>query len=70
MYVSTTITYTKEDDGMDYEATITKAYDEFSTVDYLQHFRKILMIESIGVNGIAVEMLSGEVVWDDPFYNE
>jgi hypothetical protein len=70
MYVSTTITYTKEDDGLDCETTITKAYDKFSTVDYLQHFRKILMVESIGVNAISVEMLSGEVVWDDPFYNE
>lgn len=69
MQVSTTITYNEEDDGFNHEITLRQSQDEFYATDYLRHFRELLLIENIGVNGIAVELPSGEVVWDDPFYN-
>ena len=69
MQVSTTITYTEEDDGFNHEVTLRQSQDEFYATDYLRHFRALLRIEDIEVHGIAVELPSGEVVWDDPFYN-
>ena len=69
MQVSTTITYCDQDDGFNHEVVLRQSQDEFNSSDYLRHFREVLMIESIGANGIAIELPSGEVVWDDPFYN-
>lgn len=64
MQVSTTITYTAEEDGFDHKITITQELYESYAIDYLHHFRDVLLVEGIGVEGLAAEMPSGEVIWD------